>query len=237
MADYVWPDDLQPYAMSFYLQHHTTAFESPFTRQQQVLGRSAPRWVARMSLRGGAGGQLRSQHNDGARIEALLAQIKGPQKTVSLYDFRRPDRGGAVATFDDYAADVPETFFSDGTDFDDDTGFIVTPVGDPSNGPVALGATTINLTGYEPGSYPNLVGDYIDIGDGTPHIITSAPAADIYGNVELGFELPAKAAFSGAASFEKVRGTFRLTSDDAGANPTDVEGLGVYELEFIEVMT
>lgn len=236
MADFVWPDDLQPYAMSFYLQHHTTVFESPFTRQQQVLGRSTPRWVARLSFRGGAGGQLRHQHDVGARLDALLMQIRGPQKTVALYDFRRADRGGEVLTFDDYAAGVPETFFDDNTDFDDGTGFVVTPVGPPSNGTIAAGATTVNLTGYEPGSKPSLVGDYLDIGDGTPHIITEANAADLYGNLTISFEMPAKTPFSGTIAFERVRGTFRLISDDAGSNPTDVEGLSTHELEFIEVL-
>jgi len=33
-----------------------------------------------------------------------------------------------------------------------------------------------------------------------------------------------------------VRGTFRLISDDAGSNPTDVEGLSTHELEFVEVL-
>lgn len=237
MADYIWPDDLQPYAMSFYLQHHTTTFESPFTRQQQVLGRSAPRWVARLSFRGGAGGQIRSQHNDGARIEALLAQIKGPQKTVSLYDFRRPERGGTVALFDDYAADIPETFFTDGTDFDDDTGFIVSPTGAPSSSPISLGGNSVVLSGYWPGTSPNKIGDYINIGDGTPHIVTYAGVADLYGNLTIAFELPAKAEFTGDVGFSKAPGTFRLVSDDASSNPTDTDGMASYELEFLEVLS
>jgi len=237
MADYVWPDDLQPYAMSFYLQHHTTVFESPFTRQQQVLGRSASRWVARLSFRGGAGGQIRSQHNDGARIEALLAQIKGPQKTVSLYDFRRPERGGEYATFDDYAETIPETFFSDGTDFDDETGFIVTPTGAPSNGMVSAGSRSVTLTGYWPGTSPNKIGDYIGVGDGTPHIITSVEPADSNGRLVVSFERPARVTYYGAVSFSKVPGTFRLVSDDASENPTDVDGMASYELEFIEALT
>lgn len=238
MADYVWPDDLQPYAMSFYLQHHTTVFESPFTRQQQVLGRSAPRWVVHMSFKGGAGGQLRDQHNDGARVEALLMQLRGPQKTVSLYDFRRPQRGGLLRAFDEYAASVPTTFFTDGTGFDDDTGFIVTPTGPPQNGEIIAGATSVWLSGIWPGTSPNKVGDYIDVGDETPHMITSAPPADSTGRLTLTFELPAgRYTPAASVSFEKVRGTFRLTSDDAGTNPTDVEGMGNYELEFMEVLT
>lgn len=237
MADVVWPDDLEPYAMSFYLQHHTTVFESPFTRQQQVLGRSAPRWVARLSFRGGAGGQLRRQHNIGSRIEAILMQIRGPQKTVALYDFRRPSRGSDLLAFDDYAATVPTTFFDDGSDFDDDTGFIITPTGPPSNSSVLAGSTWVSLSGIWPGTKPNLVGDYIDVGDGTPHIITSVPAADINGNLILTFELPARAdASASAVGFSKVRGTFRLTSDDVGQNPTDVEGLASYELDFVEAL-
>lgn len=237
MADFTWPDDLVPHAMSFYHQHNTIVHESPFTRQQQVLGRSAPRWICKMSFRGGAGGVTRS-HEVGAKIEALLLQIKGPQKTVAIYDFRRSGRGAPQLAFDDYAATIAESFFDDGTGFDDDTGFVVTPVGAPSNSAISAGSTQIALSGIWPGTRPNLVGDYVDVGDGRPHMITDVPAADIDGNLVLTFAPPAAAAAAASAvSFEKVRGTFRLTSDDAGQNPTDVSGMANFELDFIEVLT
>lgn len=233
MADVEWPSDLVPYKMTFYFQHHTTVFESPFTRQQQVLGRSAPRWVAQMSFRGGAGGATLS-HGVGARIEALLMQLKGPQKTVTLYDFRRPSGRGVLRAYDDYAATVPETFFTDDTDFTDGTGFFVGPEGPPSS---AASGNTVVFTHVWPFTRPRELGDYIGFGDGRPHMITDAPLADENGRVTLTFE-PAltRAVAADSHDFSEIRGTFRLTSDDAGMNATGVDGFAGYELDFVEIL-
>ncbi|HEY4546098.1 MAG TPA: hypothetical protein VIG90_06695 [Pedomonas sp.] len=236
MADMVWPDDLQPYAVSFYWQTNSIVHESPFTRQTQVLGRSAPRWVAKLSLRGGAGGVTR-RHEKGARLEALLMQLRGPLGTVELWDFRRPGPGAPLRTYDQYAASVPVTFWSDSTSFDDGTGLVVTSVGAPTVSGVEAGGTRLARTGIWPGTSPHLVGDYVDVGDGRPHMITSVTPADIDGKLLLTFEPPAKVAAPAARiGFEKVKGTFRLTSDDAGSNPTDVAGFATYELDLVEVL-
>lgn len=89
MTDYVWPDDLVPYAMSFWLQPHTGGSESPFNRVSKVYGLSAPRWVCSMSFRGGYWGS-RGLEAIGPRLDAMLAKLKGRQNRVELYDFRRP---------------------------------------------------------------------------------------------------------------------------------------------------
>ncbi|MCA3288793.1 MAG: hypothetical protein ING09_19870 [Roseomonas sp.] len=47
MVEYAWPEALRPTRLTFYLQHNTTRFVSPITRQAQVLRREGARWVAR----------------------------------------------------------------------------------------------------------------------------------------------------------------------------------------------
>lgn len=88
MTDYAWPDDLVPYAVSYYLQPHTGGSESPFSRVSKVYGLSAPRWMCSMSFRGGYNG-LRDQEAFGPRLDALIAKLKGRQNRVTLHDFRR----------------------------------------------------------------------------------------------------------------------------------------------------
>ena len=95
MVDYVWPEDLAPFAMSFYLQPHTGRSESPFTRQQKVYGLSAPRWVAQMAFRGGYDG-ADGLEAVGPRLDALIVKLKGGQNVAIFRDFRRDNRGLAA---------------------------------------------------------------------------------------------------------------------------------------------
>lgn len=88
MTDYTWPEDLVPYAQSFYLQPHTGGSESPFSRQSKIYGLSAPRWVCAMSFRGGYNG-TRDQAAFGPRLDAMIAKLKGRQNRVEIWDFRR----------------------------------------------------------------------------------------------------------------------------------------------------
>ena len=50
MVEYAWPEILRPTRLTFYLQHNTTRFVSPITRQAQVLRREGARWVAQASF-------------------------------------------------------------------------------------------------------------------------------------------------------------------------------------------
>ncbi|TZG26510.1 hypothetical protein [Sphingomonas montanisoli] len=92
MTDFVWPADLAPSSVSFYLQHYTGGTESPFNRQRKtyVLGRS--RWVARFEFVGGAQGE--GLAGKGAAIDAFLAQVGGGANRVLTHDWRRPTRSG-----------------------------------------------------------------------------------------------------------------------------------------------
>lgn len=88
MTDFTWPDDLVPFAQSFYLQAHSGGSESPFSRQSKIYGLSAPRWICSMSFRGGYDG-ARGVLAVGPRLDALIAKLKGRQNRISIYDFRR----------------------------------------------------------------------------------------------------------------------------------------------------
>jgi hypothetical protein len=88
MTDFAWPDDLVPYAVSFYLQPHTGGSESPFSRKTKVYGLSAPRWICAMSFRGGYWGE-HGLEAVGPRLDAMIAKLKGRQNRAQIYDFRR----------------------------------------------------------------------------------------------------------------------------------------------------
>lgn len=235
MTDYTWPDDLVPFQMTFYRQQHNVVHTSPYTRQQQVLGRSAPRLVAKMSFRGGANERAGRMNSVGIRLEAFLEKVKGPQNRVLVYDFRLPNGRGVIRNFDDYAATVPETFFSDGTGFADGGGFVVTPVGAPATSGGAVGGTSIVMSGLWPGTTPRKAGDWIGFGDNRAYRVTDDATVDADGNAVIRFEPPLKSAVGpNSHVFTKVRAAFRLTTDDAGSNPTDVTGLGAYEIDLVE---
>jgi hypothetical protein len=197
MADFDWPADIIPFSCMFYLQPHTGGTESPFTRQTKVYGLSAPRWVARISLRAPDsadrwGGDYAEW---GERIDAFLDKLEGRLNRVLLWDFRRP---GRAPTFGNTAA--------------------------------TEGTSTITLTGASAGDIR--VGEYIG-GDGRPHRISDlvVSGSDLIATVKPHWETDIAL---GGATFERVAGYFRLTSDDAGGNLSSVGELTQYDLEFVE---
>lgn len=99
-----------------------------------------------------------------------------------------------------------------------------------SNALALAGTNTITLTGAAPAKIR--VGEYLG-GDGRPHIITSlqVSGADLVAKVRPYFETDIAI---GAATFQNVSGFFRLTSDDAAANPGAVGELTTYQLDFVE---
>ncbi|HEY8593319.1 MAG TPA: hypothetical protein VIL42_10720 [Sphingomicrobium sp.] len=214
MADYAWPEDLVPYAVEFWLQPHTGGSESPFTRQGKYYGLSAPRWVCSMSFRGadsyrnwGTG-----PHVTGPQMDAFLAKMQGRLNRVSIFDFRRRE-----PTDPDWSLSA-------------------------SNLAAAAGSSSITITGLTPGTVV-YAGDYIG-GDGRPHIFTSsdlgrvAGTADGTGQATVSFMPPLAADLdAGAATFADATGMFRLVSDDAGQNGSEVGQLTTYSLTFLEDMS
>jgi hypothetical protein len=210
VTDYVWPDDLAPYAVSFYLQAHSGGSESPFTRQTKVYGLSAPRWVCSMSFRGGYDGE-RELTAVGARLDGLLAKMRGRLNRIALYDFRRPRMRGKL-----WPANA-------------------------GNLAAAVGDTSLTVTGLLPGTAiytgdylggdgrPHIIG-------GDPFDAVHA-VADASGQAVVSFEPPlctaigVNAALFGAAN---APGIFRLTDDDAGQNGVEVGDAVNVSLNFVE---
>lgn len=233
MADYDWPDALAPYAAAFYLQTHSVIHTSPLTRQQQVLARTAPRYVCRMSLRG-------MEDDKGAALDGFLTKLRGPQNRVLLYDYRRPVALGDTESLGDWLADVygDVVGFSDTTEFSDGTGFAVTFTGDfQTVGLTASGSTSFVVTGHKPNVTVFKAGDRIGWHNHKRiYTVTEDAVADGIDNLTVYFEPPLKddVPAGTAPVTTKPRAPFRLTTDDAGNNPTDVEGLSSFELDFVE---
>lgn len=215
MADLIWPDDLVPYRVMFYLQPHVGGQESPITRTRKVYGLSAPRWVARLTFRGGYGGvpRLRDPGGYGPRLDALVAQMEGGLNRIAFHDWRRPRPARPLpirAALTIEAADA--------------------------------GATRVVLAGMAPNAAALSVGDYIG-GDDRPHLIVGGDAVAGAGTIVAGAD--GRAAFdirpplsvpipAGTLAQWPVRGWFRLTSEDAGQNETEVGEATEYALDFVE---
>ena len=221
VADIIWPSDLVPYRVMFYLQPHIGGSESPITRTRKVYGLSAPRWITRLTFRGGYGGVPRFQDAGGygPRLDSLIADLQGGLNNALFHDFRRPrplqqQQIAGALTIDAAPA----------------------------------GATAVTIRGFAHGGVAYSVGDYLG-GDGRPHIVSIAATlaaggsvggagtirADVNGAAVIGFNPPLSAPIAaGTAPQWPVRGRFKLTSDDAGANETDVGELSDYALDFVE---
>lgn len=206
MTDFVWPDDLPPYAMSFYLQPHTGRSISPFTRQQKIYELSAPMWLCRMSFRGGYSGK-KKQAAFGARLDAFLAELRGGANRVEIYDFRRPKlRGsnGGWSIGNEAAAAGATTMVA--------TGF---------------GARAL---AFMPGDYVGGDGRIHIVKESTGLIY-----ADADGEATVSFWPPLSSAVAeDAGVFGNPTSMFRLVDDDAGANGVEVGQLVNFDIALIE---
>jgi hypothetical protein len=222
VVDLVWPADLAPYRVAFYLRPHVGGQESPLNRQKKTYGLSAPRWVARLAFRGGYDGAPRFGEPDGfgARLDSLIADLEGGLNLAVFHDWRRP---------------LPTAPLS--------------VTGTVKSGGAAAGATSMIVSGLASNSRAFSIGDYIG-GDGRPHIVSAAATiaaggaisgagslvADASGLVVVGFKPPLSAAIPVGAPLQwPVTGRFELVNtDDAGQNETEVGQPTEYLLEFAE---
>ncbi|WP_174297336.1 hypothetical protein [Sphingomonas bacterium] len=217
MADLPWPPDLVPYKVMFYLQPHVGGSESPITRTRKVYGLSAPRWMARYVFRAGYGGapRLHDQAGFGPRLDALIADLEGGLNNALLWDFRRPRPLHPQAW---RSRDVPRFRAA------------------------AIGASELVIDGFSPHSIAFSIGDYVG-GDGRPHlvrgggIVTGAGSimADAAGTATITVRPPLSAPIAAATPLAwPVTGRFKLTSEDAGQNETEVGQPTEYTLDFAE---
>lgn len=206
MTDYTWPEDITPYAVSFYLQPHTGGSESPFSRKTKVYGLSAPRWVCQITVKGGNSARFWGRQGVGMwaqRLEAFVTKLQGRLNRAVIYDHRRPRMSSKL---------WPST---------------------ASNDAVVAGATTMQITGLPVGTKV-YAGDYVG-GDGRPHMVLDDVIANGSGAALVTVQPPFVAAISsGNAIFGKVPGKFRLASDDAGQVGSQVGELTVFTLDFVE---
>jgi hypothetical protein len=224
MADIIWPSDLSPYRVMFYLQPHVGGSESPLTRVRKVYGLSAPRWIARLTFRGGYAGAplLRDAAGFGPRLDSLIADLQGGLNKAVFHDFRRPRPLRPQSTVAALTARA-----------------------------TVKGATAMRVDGFAPYSVAFGVGDYIG-GDGRPHIVSAAATiaagggvsgagtilADATGSALVGFNPPLSSDIAAGAIMRwPVTGRFALTGDDAGQNETDVGDVTEYTLDFMEDLT
>ncbi|WP_375292046.1 hypothetical protein [Sphingomonas melonis] len=221
MPDLLWPADLMPYKVAFYLQAHVGGSESPLTRVRKTYGLSAPRWVARLSFRGGYDGMpvLGDPEGFGPRLDAIIADLRGGEVKAVFHDFRRPRPLRPRSVVQAVTLDA-----------------------------AAKGATFVVLRGLAAGSVAASIGDYLG-GDGRPHLVSIAATiaaggvvtgagsvmtlAD--GTAKVGINPPLSAPIAAGTPLPALAaGRFQLTSDDAGQNETEVGQPTEYALDFLE---
>lgn len=222
MADILWPADLRPRSVGFYLQPHIGGQESPLTRTKKTYGLSAPRWVARLTFRGGYSGAPRAgdARGFGARLDSLLTDLAGGLNIAVFHDWRRsrPAQGLFIRSAPVMAAMAAE------------------------------GTSSMSVGGFAPNAIALSVGDYIG-GDGRPHIVSLAATRAAGGIVSgagsimagpdgvavIGFNPPlATDLAAGTVLTWPVTGRFQLTSEDAGQNEVEVGQAVTYSLDFVE---
>ncbi|QJR01148.1 hypothetical protein HH800_02390 [Sphingobium yanoikuyae] len=227
MDEINWPAGLSPYKVMFYLQPHIGGQESPLTRTRKTYGLSAPRWVARLTFRaghgyddGGMSDRFGPRADDAmffaARLDALIAQLKGGLQIVRFHDFRRP---------------IPQSYLT-----------LHSPAMTIDAASAGDNSIVINR---EPGAVGPSIGDYIG-GDGRPHLVTDVSPklgsmmskAGPDGKITLTFEPPLSADIAQDAELEieRVTAPFELVSEDAGQNEGEVGAPIDYVLEFSEKM-
>jgi hypothetical protein len=234
MADIEWPADLTPYRAAFYLRPHVGGVQSPLTRTRKTYLLSKPIWVCRLSFRGGFNGTS-GRRALGGRMDSLIIQMQGGFNRVLLWDFRRPYPVGLKRYYSQFAG---ETYtFTGGRTFRLGERFFIPAEAEPVNEPAAAGATSIVFGGFLPGERTFQTGDYFG-GDGRAHLIHTAMLADGDGRVLVTFDPPLERdLLVGQAVTMRPPTPFKLTTDtseDAGANDSEVDSAVDYSLDFEE---
>ncbi len=113
MTDLIWPDGLLPSSQTYYLRNNTAIFRNTLTNQTQAVAREGTRWVAKL--------EFKLSQKSAAKLDALLAQLRGPAGTILVPDFRRLVPRLILQSMSAYAEEIGPTFFTDHYDFSDQT--------------------------------------------------------------------------------------------------------------------
>lgn len=221
MTEFAWPAGLTPYRVAFYLQPHIGGAESPLTRVRKTYELSAPRWIARLTFRGGYDGvpNLYDAGGYGPVLDSLVADMKGGAVLTRFHDFRRPVPVGALPIRSRLTVRA-----------------------------APRGATSIVVDGFAANAAALSLGDPVG-GDGRPHITSLVATlaaggrvgglgsimSDASGAAIIGINPPLAAAIpAGTPMVWPVTGLFELTGEDAGQNETTVGEATEYALDFVE---
>lgn len=219
-----WPKNLAPSQAEFWLEPHTAANESPFTRQRQIYSLPGDRWVCSMRFNN------RDRHAS-ARMDALLAELGGRAGRIRISDFRRATPLGRIRD--------PFLFpFGDGTFFADDTEFEDSPPL-PQRVSVTSYGSAIPVAGWMP-SIPGLLlaGDYVQFGENRLHILTrdfdtdEAGAGVMHVRPLIPATYPLQAGQT--VTYSSCTAVFRAKDDSGARNQTEPGLFSSYRLNFVQ---
>lgn len=225
MADEVWPPEIKPETVSFYLQPNTLLQSSPATRKRRTVRLKGTRWVCEMSI---ACAREKAQP-----LEALLDRLRGPSGTVALWD---PDRIDPLGTNLDRGS-IGDTRFTDLTTFTDSTIFDGGPAGIRLLSAYAVGATDIWVDGFPQSTTQLLAGDNVEIG-ARLYRLTADAVADSLGRAYLYLNrgLLAAAALGDLVTRTRASSPFAMVDDNQPKRASDSAGRNQFNLSFLEVL-
>ena len=168
-----WPVEVHPTEVAVWFEPVTATSVSPLTRQMLAAERDGARWAAEVTVE--LSGWL------AARFAAWLAACRGAVMVIRVPLWLHDGATGSLRAMDDYAAEVGVTRFSDGSDFDDGTGFL-----EGAGQPHVTGGVGAHLAvaGCAPWTRGVLnAGDAVAMSPGSVHLIVHAGGTDIDGRM------------------------------------------------------
>ena len=228
MTAIAWPEDLVPQRGAFWLEPNTLLSESPYSRAQQVVARDGDRWRARMAWQS-------APESLAGRIDALLAQLRGAEGEVTLYDWRRPVPRGTAGTWPGGDA---LTSWGGGTTWGGGTswgGLISPPLVPQLRFAAVRGDRSLHAWGWAASQTVLRAGDRIGLA-GQLLVVTADVVGNAGGVATIAVEPPLRADVDGATALvlTRPRARFRLVDNDQAATDFEPGPFSSYNLEFVE---
>lgn len=241
MADIVWPASIGVETAEFWPEWAVSRSESPFTRQQQVMGRpGAVRWRTKITVG-------RYDKISARAFDAFMTSLKGGLQTILVPDFRRmgpgsPDYRGLQDWINETYATPFGIHFDTGSYWDAaadgdpvfSAGVWTAPVGEPELLSSWTGDGAVTVAGLAPNKLALLAGDLIQVSPGRVAEVAEDAVTDRDGRarVRLQPRLREPVAFGPLLFPARVR--MRLDSSAAARNPTRPPVVSSYEIEMTE---